>query len=236
MEQILQGFVQDVRGMYGEDCVAILLYGSAAAGEHVPGRSDINVAVVLRQVTPDLLRKAAKFLRTWQRQGFATPMFFDPQFLHGSLDVFPIEYLDMQERHRVLWGSDVLARLEIAQASLRWECEHELRGKLLRLQQSYLESAHDPATLERILIVAASSVAVLMRTLLRLGGVDPTGSTDEILGRVDKRFGISSQSLRKVFRLKRGEIRVTGADLDGLYRDVLQEVEGLVGVVDGIRT
>ena len=45
---------------------------------------------------------------------------------------------------------------------------------------------------------------------------------------------MSTKSLRNASRLKRGEIRVTGADLDGLYRDVLDEVKGLVGVVDGL--
>ncbi len=234
VEQNLQDFVEDVRGLYGEDLVAIFLYGSAAAGEHVPGRSDLNVAVVLRQAAPTLLRKATRHLRTWHRRGFATPMFFDPEYLRGSLDVFPIEFLDMQERHRVLWGSDVLAGLEVSRANLRRQCEHELRGKLLRLRQSYVESGHDPSALERVLIVAVSSLAVLVRTLLLLGGGSPKGSTDEVLALAEQRFGSPTKSLRKALQLKRGEMRVTGADLDGLYRDVLDEVTGLVGVVDGL--
>ncbi len=234
VEQSLQTFVQDVQGLYGEDLVAILLYGSAAAGEHVHGRSDLNVAVVLRQVTPALLRKAAGHLRSWHRRAFATPMFFDSEFLHGSLDVFPIEFLDMQERHRVLWGSDVLAGLEITRANLRRQCEQELRGKLLRLRQSYVESGHDPAALERVLAVAVSSLAVLVRTLLRLGGGDPSGRTDEVLARAEQHLGISTGSLRKALQVKRGEMRVTGAGVDALYQDVLDEIKGLVGVVDGL--
>jgi hypothetical protein len=234
VEQNLQGFVQDVQGLYGEDLVAVLLYGSAAGGEHVPSRSDLNVAVVLRQLTPDLLRKAAGHLRAWHRRGFATPVFFDREFLHGSLDVFPVEFLDMQDRHRVLWGSDVLAGLEITRANLRRQCEQELRGKLLRLRQSYIESAHDPAALEQVLAVAVSSMAVLVRTLLRLGGADPSGRTDEVLARAEQKFGVSTEHLRKASQLKRGEIRLTGASLDTLYRDVLNEVQGLVGVVDGL--
>ena len=232
MEQVLQEFVQDVYGLYGADLVAVFLYGSAAAGEHIPGRSDINVAVVLRQLTPALLRKAASHLRGWYRQGFATPLFFDSEGLHDSLDVFPIEFLDMQERHRALWGPDLFAGLEIQRANLRLQCEQELRGKLMKLRQSYVESVRAPTDLERILTVAASSIVVLVRTLLRLGGGDPSGGGDAVLERAQARFGVSTASLRKGWQLKRGEIRLAGSDLEALYRDVLEEVQGLVKVVD----
>ena len=102
MEQVLNEFVREVQHLYGSDLVAVFLYGSAVTGEHVPGRSDINVAVLLAEVTAAALRKASGKLRGWARQGFATPVFFDVEFLRDALDVFPIELLDMQERHRML--------------------------------------------------------------------------------------------------------------------------------------
>jgi hypothetical protein len=234
VEQVLQKFVQDVQGIYGEDLVAILLYGSAATGEHVTGRSDINIAVILRRLTPAVLRKAAGHVSRWHRQGFATPMFFDPETLHASLDVFPIEFLDMQERHRTLWGPDVLADLHIGRGNLRFQCEQELRGKLLKLCQSYVESAHTPTELERILGIAVPSIVVLARTLLRLGGEDPSGGTDTVLERTQARFGAFTTSLRRAYQLKRGGIRLEGSDLETLYHEVLEEVQGLVRVVDGL--
>ena len=235
MEQILQQFVGDVQGLYGGDLVAIFLYGSAAAGEHVPGRSDINIVVVLRQLTPALLRNAASHLRRWHRQGFATPLFFDPESLHDSLDVFPIEFLDMQERHRTLLGPDLFAGLHIERRNLRLQCEQELRGKLMKLRQSYVESAYAPADLERVLMAAASSIVVLARTLLRLGGGDPGGGSDTVLEKTQACFAVSTTALRQACQLKRGHIRLAGSGLEALYREVLEEVQGLVRVVDGLR-
>jgi hypothetical protein len=234
VEQVLQKFVQDVQGVYGEDLLAILLYGSAATGEHVTGRSDINVAVVLRRLTAALLRKASGSLRNWHRQGFATPLFLDPETLHASLDAFPIEFLDMQERHRTLWGPDLLADLHVGRGNLRFQCEQELRGKLLKLCQSYVESAHTPTELERILGIAVPSIVVLARTLLRLGGEDPSGGTDTVLERTQARFGAFTSSLRKAYQLKRADIRLAGSSIEMLYQGVLEEVQGLVRVVDGL--
>lgn len=236
VEQVLQKFVQDVQGLYGAELVAILLYGSVAAGEHVPDRSDINVAVVLRDLTPALLRKPASHLRNWHRQGFATPLFFDPESLHDSLDAFPIEFLDMQERHRTLWGPDLFAGLDIERRNLHLQCEQELRGKLLKLRQSYVEFVGAPADLERVLMAAAGSIVVLVRTLLRLGGGDPAGGGDVVLERAQSRFGIPTAALRKAHRLKRGEIRLAGSGVEALYCEVLEEARGLVRVVDEMAT
>lgn len=234
MEQVLQQFVQEVQELYGSDLVAIFLYGSAAAGEHVPGRSDINVGVVLREVSSPLLRRAARFLRGWHRRGFATPLFFDLEILHDSLDVFPIEFLDMQERHRPLYGPDLFTGLAIARGNLRLQCEQELRGKLMKLRQSYVESAHAPAELERILMVAVTSIAVLSRTLLRLAGGDPSGGGQDVLERTQTRFGVSTAALRKAYGVKQGAIRLAGSALETLYCDVLEEVQGLVKVVNAM--
>jgi predicted nucleotidyltransferase len=235
VEEVLTEFVTDVQSLYGEELVSILLYGSVAAGEHVPGRSDINVVVALRKLTPALLRRAAGHLRNWRRKGFATPLFFDPETLHDSLDVFPIEFLDMQERHRTLLGPDLFASLSIERRNLRLQCEQELRGKLLKLRQSYVESANAPADLERVLMAAASSIVVLARTLLRLGGDDPGGGADAVLEKAQARFAVSTTALRQACQLKRGHIRLAGSGVEALYREVLEEVHGLVRVVDGLR-
>lgn len=234
MEHILDRFVRDVRDLYGEDLVTVFLYGSATTGEHVAGRSDINVGVVLRQLTPAALRKASGHLRAWGRHGVATPVFFDPQFLRDALDVFPIELLDMQTHHRALWGPDLLADLRIGVEPLRRQCELELRGKLLKLRQAYVESSRSPKGLEAVLVSAIGGLVVLARTLLRLAAREDRGGTAEILDRVETQLNVGTASLRKAWRLKRGEIRVTGAELDVLYQGVLEEFQRLVQVVDAL--
>lgn len=234
MEQVLNEFVGEVQHLYGSDLVAVFLYGSAVTGEHVPGRSDINVAVLLAEVTAAALRKASGKLRGWARQGFATPVFFDAEFLRDALDVFPIELLDMQERHRMLYGPDVLAGLQIEAGALRRQCEQELRGKLLKLRQAYLESSPSPKELQIVLTAAASGLVVLARTLLHLARADESGGTEAVFRRVETQFGVRVAHLRKAWQLKRGEARVTGSEIDLLYQAVLEEFQHLVRVANAL--
>src|SRR5262249_27750034 len=90
---------ENVARNYGESLRCLILYGSAASGEYVEGRSNINCLVLLKEVTPDELRKCAAQLPEWHKQGISTPLFVDPAYVRSSVDVFPVEFLDMKQRY-----------------------------------------------------------------------------------------------------------------------------------------
>ena len=48
-------FAHGLERIYGEELEAVVLYGSAAGGEHSKKFSDVNVLCVLREVTPSAL-------------------------------------------------------------------------------------------------------------------------------------------------------------------------------------
>ena len=57
---------------------------------------------------------------------------------NGTADfdrLFPIEFHDIRELHRVLYGPDLVSNLEIGGAFHRAQVEHDLRARLLRLRQ-----------------------------------------------------------------------------------------------------
>src|SRR5262249_39499580 len=91
-------------------------------------------------VTPDELRKCVAQLPQWHKQGISTPLFVDPAYVRSSIDVFPVEFLDMKQRYRVLYGQDFLQELELKPERLRFQCEQELKGKMLRIAASLSRS------------------------------------------------------------------------------------------------
>ena len=68
------------------------------------------------------------------------PRFFTTELMNQSSDVFPIEFLDIRTTHVILHGTDPLADLEIRRDHLRLQCERELREKLMRLREGYVEA------------------------------------------------------------------------------------------------
>ena len=231
-EGLLQSFTQEIRDLYGDDLIAVILYGSAVGPEWVPGVSDLNVLIVLREVGPDQLARAAKSMPRWQKSRI-NPLFLDPEYIESSLDSFPIEFLEMKEHHRVLWGEDPLEGLEVSQENLRLQCEQELKGKWLRLRQAYLEAGGEPKHLRRLLISSLSSFVVIMGMLLRLKGfIPPPREFLETLAQVEETFGLELDSFRRTYQLKQGYASLSRGELLSLFAQYLEEVRRLAQAAD----
>ena len=48
-EEIFSEFTNDYQKIYGTDLLSIVLYGSGARGDYIPGRSDLNFLIVLTE-------------------------------------------------------------------------------------------------------------------------------------------------------------------------------------------
>ena len=231
-QQIIEKFTHEIQMLYGDDLVSLILYGSAAGTDFVPDRSDLNFLVVLRSVTPEALRKALPLVRAWHRQKIATPLFVDPEFLQSSLDVFPIEFLDMQEQHRLLAGKDILLDVKISPKNLRLQCEEELKGKLLNLRRAYLEAGGRVEALAELMVSSLKSFLVITRHLLRLKGIQPAREFLEILVQAEEAFGISLEAMRDVHSLRLGMIRLEKSDAQTLFDRYLADIERLAACAD----
>lgn len=154
----------------GEDLVSLMLYGSAARGTAVPGYSDVNVLLVLRSATADVLHRAAGALTAWRKAGHPAPLIQTEAEWAASTDVFPMEIQDIREAHRLLAGRDVVSGLETTRADVREELERESRGKLIRLRAEYAASAADGKATGSLLAGATGTFLTFFRAALRLAG------------------------------------------------------------------
>lgn len=233
-EQAIEKFTHEIQTLYGDDLLSLILYGSAAGTDFVPDRSDLNFLVILKRVTPSALRKAMPFVRAWHRQKIATPLFVDPEFLQSSLDVFPIEFLDMQEQHRLLAGTDILLGLKISPRNLRLQCEEELKGKLLSLRRAYVETAGRVEALEELMTRSLKSFLIIVRHLLRLKGLRPAHEFLEILVQAEETFGLSLEAMRTVHSLRLGAVRLEKSEAQALFDRYLADIEQLAACADTI--
>src|SRR5207247_10156054 len=82
-----EGFAEEVAGALGNRLVALLLYGSAARGTHVPDRSDLNTLLICVAVDEDLFARLEPAVRGWTRAGHPAPLILTEQEWRESADV-----------------------------------------------------------------------------------------------------------------------------------------------------
>ncbi len=224
-----------VREGLGSEFLAGYLTGSVLTQGFDPRRSKINVLVVSRTLDAGVLERLAAVIPVTRKAPHFEPLFMAKRQIEKSLDVFPIEWLEMQERHLLLAGEDVLAGLEVPRTYLRLQLEHELRGKHIQLRQALLLNRSRPLELSRVLAAAASSYATLFRTLLRISGEDPPAESARVVERVADVFKLDAAGLLIPHMIRYGGRTLKRDEVAPQFRRFVAELDRLIATIDELR-
>ena len=139
VQQLLQRYVKETTALLGRQLEGILLYGSAVGSEFLPGRSNLNLLLMVSGYEREGMRRYAKAHKRWSREQFVVPLVVTEADLTKPGTVFPLEYLEIQEQHRVLWGRGPFIGLRIDRTHLAYQVQQGIQGNLVRLRQRFIE-------------------------------------------------------------------------------------------------
>ena len=228
----LDELVDQLKKVYGAKLNAVVLYGSAAAGEHIPKRSDYNVLVVVDELTMQHMRAGAAVARAWGEDGNPPPLTLTQSEWRGSADIFPMEYADILERHRVLYGQPPFDGITVDRANLRLQVEHEAMGKLLKLRQGVLAAGGDEKAQIELLAASLSTIMVIFRAVERLHGAVPPTDYDRLSQDVAMRVGLDAGPFGRVVRHVRGGDKIGPSEATTVLAGYLDGVQRLVAYLD----
>lgn len=234
MEKVFNRLRSEAEGLFGHELISLAIFGSAATSDFQPGTSDINAVLILTSVALPQLQKSQELCRRLKKFRLAAPLVMTEGFIRTSADVFPIEFLEIKEKHRLLSGKDHFSHLKIDLKNLRHECEHELKGRLLRMRQSYMEVGKSPRQVQSLLLAAYNANYPALRTALRLKKIKPPIEHSAILDAVAAHFDLDGSVFARVRQLRRGEILLKAAEIIQLFEKYTDEVAKLAEAVDGL--
>jgi len=225
-------FTDAITKAYGRNLRSIILYGSMAKGEESGKHSDYNLLIILEKVGFEDLRALKGSMAEWLRAGNHPPLLFARSVFEKSTDVFPIEFLDIKDNRRVLYGEDPFSGLAILDTNLRHECEFELKSKLLKLRQGYMSCHDNPRQIEHLMSGSISPVLTVFRHVLRLLGKVPPARKRDALPMLAEFAGVDAAVFEAVLNIKHGDKKAAGNDMSSLMCDYLREIEKVISVVD----
>jgi hypothetical protein len=209
----------------GPRLVALVLYGSAARGTHVRGRSDVNTLLICDAADDALFDALAPVVQTWTKAGHPAPLIFTEREWRASADAFPIEYEDIRDAHRLLAGRDPWAGIRVDHAALRRQLEHELMGKLVQLRQAYATLGRgEPKRLAAVIVESARGYFTMLRAVLRLASQPVPGSREQLVGAAARLIGFAADDLAPLVRHAEGGATLRLERSDPLARAYLDAV------------
>lgn len=218
-------------GNFGPNLVGLIVYGSAAGSDFDPSRSDINVLAVMDRLEPSHESFSRLSFRAWLDENRVSPLYLTTEEVRKSQDVYPMEYLDMQKRRKVLAGKDFLSGLVIEPAHLRHQIEYELRGSLLSLRELMTRGGRS-TDLETGLSKAFNSSCMLLKGLLRLEQQDVPETAAETIRAGCGHLKLPSAPLEGVLALRHMAIPPGDAQRRRAVEDLYTWLEGFLKFVD----
>jgi predicted nucleotidyltransferase len=235
-QRVLRSYVKDVVKTYGDLLDGVLLYGSAVRGEFVPGRSNVNLLLFMASYDVAVLKKYTGIHKRWSKDQIVVPLFLTRGDLQAAATVFPLEYLDIHDWHRVLWGQDPFVGFKIDERHLLSEVLQGLRGNLLRIRQRFVEGGCTEEATTVLLPLSITALLPVLRGVQRLLGRPVLSQCDSLLKDLESHFGIDCAGLRDAWLLKRGQISPGQKEIPRLMDRYLESLTRLVGAVEaGIR-
>lgn len=225
-------FTEQLKTGCGDNLQSVILYGSAATGDFSAKGSDYNLLVVLNDLHPSVLKGLAKPVSAWERAGNPPPLLFTRKRLAEAADVFPIELLDMRDAHKVLFGDDVIAEIEIGTDNLRLQVERELRSALIQLRRSYLTVSGSSRRLAALLTGSLSGVLVVFRAALRLYGPNVPAEKFQALEKLNEHVPVAVDCFLQISGLKTGTRKVKTVDAGQLFEEYMKSIEAVTDAVD----
>lgn len=234
MERVLNQLIEKLKKAHGDILVSTVLYGSAATGDYQGGFSDFNILCVLRQVTPSELQHSEPIFRWWRELGNPSPLLMSTEEVRTSTDSFPIEFYDIKARHRILYGEDVVANLDIHFDHHRAQVEHELRAKVLRLRQKAAGVLSDKALLLQLMADSISTFCTLFRHVLLLAGEEPRWQKRDVVAAAAGRFGFDPDPFYTLLDLRDEKRKARHIDPVPLLDTYLRQLVIVVEAVDSL--
>ncbi len=231
-EKQISDFVTRLRQAAGDNLQSVVLYGSAASGEFHPDFSNVNLLVILRETSFTTLAAIAPAVEKWGRQKHHPPLVLTRQELERSADVFSIELLDMQQRHRVLFGDDPLEKLSIPMHLHRTQLEYELREKVILLRERFLLASRSERSLWELLLSSLPAFTTLFRhTLIALGESAPAARRDAIQA-LAARVTFDPSAFLQVLDVREGRAKRGQFEVNDVFVRYLTAVQQVTAAVD----
>ncbi len=231
-EAVERSFLTVLKETFGNNLLSVTLYGSYVSGDFIPGVSDVNLLVILEHSNSDSIGALGKTAPHMMRKYKITPLILTKSEFINSADVFPMEYADIRDRNRVLFGDDETKSLTLEKKNLRHQLEERLRGSVASLRQVLIASRGRRKVLEANLKFLYGTLKALFRGLLRMQGLKeiPTEGA-AIIDEVSRTFEIDAEPFKKLLELRIGQ-RV---DAGKLATQALATLEQLIIIVDRMK-
>ena len=227
----IERFRDELLSVAGSNLSGLVLYGGLARGRFRPGKSDINIALILNETSVESLAVIAPALRRAWRAVRVEPFIVKVSEVARLAEMFPTKLLDIKSHNILLAGENPFDSIEVSPRQVRLRIEQSLTNLSLRLRRRYVSAFDDPRTLATTLSDIAVPLKVELSALLQLAGKAEMSdsTTAAVFKDAAAAFDLDAEALAELAALRREEN--LSDSLSTLYDRALQTIDKVIVIV-----
>jgi hypothetical protein len=222
----LRRFAAQIQELAPTNALGWTVYAAMApAGNDSPRRA-VHSVLMFETVDLELVRRLGALGRHYGRDALAAPLIMTPEFLHASLDTFPLELIEIQQAYSVVFGPDYFGALQFEHRDVRLQCERELDVLLIGLQQGLLAVGGIEDRLTLLQHDWLRSLLRALRGMLWLKGQRERLSADRVVADVSRLVELPLEGIRRAlsapastgweaFQRLHADVKALGTAVDG---------------------
>lgn len=183
----INAFVESAKAAFESDLVSVVIYGSAAEGR-LRATSDVNMLLVLKQFEQLHADRLREPLRIAHAAIQLNAMFLLESEVPAAMEAFAVKFADIVARHRILFGHDPFANLNLPRDALIRRLNQVLLNLQLRLRERYVLVSLREEQLALVIADAAGPLRSSAASLLQLEGqpaLAPKEALEKVVGEMN---------------------------------------------------
>ena len=228
----LDKFVEELKNTLDENLLSVIAFGSQANVEDA--KSNLNLMIVTNELTAENLYDISKPVKKWVKGKNPIPVIMNRDEWYSSFDVYAIEYADIKENYRIIYGEDLIPTISINKYFLRLQCESELKSLLLKYKNNFLMNVKSDREMKKLLNNVIKTLLVIFRSVLRLhDSAVPYRAVDII------EFASNYLSFNKIVMSKIAKVRYENEDytkqeLLFIEAELVKDIQNILKQVDAM--
>ena len=190
--------------------------------------------IVTNELTAENLYDISKPVKKWVKGKNPIPVIMNRDEWYSSFDVYAIEYADIKENYRIIYGEDLIPTISINKYFLRLQCESELKSLLLKYKNNFLMNVKSDREMKKLLNNVIKTLLVIFRSVLRLhDSAVPYRAVDII------EFASNYLSFNKIVMSKIAKVRYENEDytkqeLLFIEAELVKDIQNILKQVDAM--
>ena len=229
----LEKFVESLKENLGDNLVMVLAFGSQANVEDA--KNNLNLMIVTNQLTAENLYAISKPVKQWVKAKNPIPVIMNRDEWYSSFDVYAIEYSDIKENNRLVYGENLVPSININKYYLRLECESELKSLLLKYKNNFLLNIKSDREMKKLLNNMIKSLLVIFRSILRLYDQGVPYRAVDIIEHVSNYISFNKIVMLKIAKVRYENDDYTKQELLFIESELLKDVQVILKQVDAMR-